>query len=76
MIQATVGDLNTNHSKLLNSVIQGEDIEILFGRAKKPVAKVTKIQEKQKRNIGTLDKISSFSEIDNGKITIKKFLEI
>ena len=62
MIQATVGDLNTNHSKLLNPVIQGEDIEIFFRR--------------EKRNIGTLDKISSFSEIDDGKITIKEFLKI
>lgn len=62
MIQATVGDLNTNHSKLLNPVIQGEDIEIFFRR--------------EKRNIGTSDYISSFSEIDDGKITIKEFLKI
>ena len=62
MIQATVGNLNTNHSKLLNSSIQGEDIEIFFRR--------------EKRNIGTLDYISSFSEIDDGKITIKEFLKI
>ena len=62
MIQATVGNLNTNHSELLNSVIQGEDIEIFFRR--------------EKRNIGTLDYISSFSEIDDGKITIKEFLKI
>ena len=62
MIQTTVGNLNTNHSELLNSVIQGEDIEILLRR--------------QKRNIGTLDYISSFSEIDDGKITIKEFLKI
>ena len=62
MIQPTVGNLNTNHSELLNSVIQGEDIEIFFRR--------------EKRNIGTLDYISSFSEIDDGKITIKEFLKI
>lgn len=62
MIQTTVGDFEAHFSELLNSVIQGEDIKILFGR--------------EKRNIGTLDDISSFSEIDNGKITIKEFLEI
>ena len=62
MIQATVGDLNTNHSELINSSIQGEDIEIFFRR--------------EKRNIGTLDYISSFSEIDNGKITTEEFLKI
>ena len=61
MIQATVGDINTNHLELLNSSIQGEDIEIFFRR--------------QKRNIGTLDYISSFSEIADGKITTEEFLE-
>ena len=62
MIQATVGDFKAHFSELLNSVIQGEDIEIFFRR--------------EKRNIGTSDYISSFSEIDDGKITIKEFLKI
>ena len=60
----------------LDSVINGEDVEILYGRAKKPVAKFTKIKETEKRNIGTLDGISSFSEIEDGKISIEEFLGI
>ena len=47
---------------------------VLYGRAKKPVAKVSKIQEKQKRVIGTLDGIASFYETDGGKITMEEFL--
>ena len=62
MTQTTVGDFKAHFSELLNSVIQDEDIEIFFRR--------------EKRNIGTSDYISSFSEIDDGKITIKEFLKI
>lgn len=44
------------------------------GRVDVPVAKVLKIQEKQKRVIGTLDGIASFYEADGGKITMEEFL--
>ena len=46
----------------------------LCGRVDVPVAKVLKIQEKQKRVIGTLDGIVSFYEADGGKITMEEFL--
>lgn len=74
MIQTTVGDFKACFSDLLDSVMQGDEVEILYGRAKKPVAKVSKIQEKQKRVIGTLDGIASFYEADGGKITMEEFL--
>lgn len=74
MIQTTVGDFKARFSDLLDSVMQGDEIEILYGRAKKPVAKVSKIKEKQKRVIGTLDGIASFYETDGGKITMEEFL--
>ena len=74
MIQTTVGDFKARFSDLLDSVMQGNEVEILYGRAKKPVAKVSKIQEKQKRGIGTLDGIASFYEADGGKITMEEFL--
>lgn len=74
MIQTTVGDFKARFSDLLDSVMQGDEVELLYGRAKKPVAKVSKIQEKQKRVIGTLDGIASFYEADGGKITMEEFL--
>lgn len=74
MIQTTVGDFKARFSDLLDSVMQGAEVEILYGRAKKPVAKVSKIQEKQKRVIGTLDGIASFCEVDGGKISMEEFL--
>lgn len=76
MISVTVGDFKSRFSDYLDSVINGEDVEILYGRAKKPVAKFTKIKETEKRNIGTLDGISSFSEIEDGKISMEEFLGI
>ena len=45
----------------------------MVGRVDVPVAKVLKIQEKQKRVIGTLDGIASFYEADGGKITMEEF---
>ena len=74
MIQTTVGDFKARFSDLLDSVMQGDEVEILYGRAKKPVAKVSKIQEKQKRVIGTLDGIASFCEVDGGKTSMEEFL--
>lgn len=74
MIQTTVGDFKARFSDLLDSVMQGDEVEILYGRTKKPVAKVSKIQEKQKRVIGTLDGIASFCEVDGGKISMEEFL--
>lgn len=74
MIQTTVGDFKARFSDLLDSVMEGDEVEILYGRAKKPVAKVSKIQEKQKRVIGTLDGIASFCEVDGGKISMEEFL--
>ena len=37
MIQTTVGDFKARFSDLLDSVMQGDEVEILYGRAKKPV---------------------------------------
>ena len=74
MIQTTVGDFKARFSDLLDSVMQGDEVEILYGRAKKPVAKVSKIQEKQKGVIGTLDGIASFCDVDGGKISMEEFL--
>ena len=76
MISVTVGDFKSRFSDYLDSVINGEDVEILYGRAKKPVAKFTKIKETEKRNIWTLDGISSFFEIEDGKISMEEFLGI
>ena len=58
-----VGELKTHFSEVLERVISGEHVGILYGRVKKPVAMIIPYKEKkkEKRKIGILD----------GKVTIK-----
>ena len=58
-----VGKFKANFSEVLEKVMRGEKVGILYGRAKKPVAMLVPYSEEQKieREIGMLD----------GKVTIK-----
>lgn len=49
MIQMTVGDFKAQFSFVLDKVLNGDEIQILYGRSKKPVAQLTKIEEKSKK---------------------------
>lgn len=50
-------------------------MEILYGRAKKPVAKVSNLSKNnQKRQIGTYDNIATFSEVGDSKISVEDLL--
>ena len=49
MIQMTVGDFKAQFSAVLDKVLQGDEVQILYGRSKKPVAQITKIEEKPKK---------------------------
>ena len=52
-----VGELKTRFSEVLEKVKQGQEVGILYGRAKKPVAMIVPYREgkKGKRKIGILD---------------------
>lgn len=49
MTQMTVGDFKAQFSAVLEQVLLGETVQILYGRSKKPVAQITKIEEKPKQ---------------------------
>ncbi len=49
MKQMTVGDFKAQFSSVLEQVLEGDTIQILYGRAKKPVAQLTKIEEKKQK---------------------------
>ena len=49
MIQMTVGDFKSRFSQVIASVIEGEEVEILYGRAKKPVAKVSNLSKNNQK---------------------------
>jgi len=62
MESMAVGEFKSNFSEILERVMSGEQVGILYGRAKKPVAMIVPYREKkEKRKIGILD----------GKISIK-----
>ena len=65
----TVGELKANFSEVLAQVQQGKEFQVLYGRAKKPVARLVPIKEElpKKRPIGLLDGKASFTMSDDFK---------
>jgi len=53
----TVGELKAGFSKVLNRVQEGETVQVLYGRAKKPVALIKPVASNlpAKRPIGLLE---------------------
>ena len=74
----TVGELKAQFSEVLDKVEQGETVEILYGRAKKPVAQIVPMekQKKKKRILGTYAHLGPFTEMDDGKITLEEFFGV
>lgn len=73
-----VGELKSNFSKVLESVKNGEQIGILYGKGKKPVAMIVPISSKKpaKRKIGFLDQKSKITFAEDFKISEEEFLEL
>lgn len=71
MTQLTVGEFKAQFSSVLEHVMQGEDVQILYGRAKKPVATLTHIEEKKlrKRPLGLYQGKASYWEDENFRLT-------
>ena len=72
MIQMTVGDFKAQFSSVLDKVLQGDEVQILYGRSKKPVAQITKIEEKlkkKKRPLGSYERKATFWEDEDFKFT-------
>lgn len=72
MKQMTVGDFKAQFSSVLEEVMQGEEIQILYGRAKKPVARFTKFTEsnkRKKRPLGMYNEKASYWEDENFEFT-------
>lgn len=72
MIQMTVGDFKAQFSAVLDKVLQGDEVQILYGRSKKPVAQITKIEEKpkkKKRPIGIYAHLGPYWEDESFEFT-------
>jgi len=73
----TVAEIKTNFSDVLIRVKNGENVKILYGKSKKPVAMIIPIENmKIPRVIGILDGKATFKEKGNGKISDEEFLGI
>lgn len=71
-----VGELKAQFSEVLEKVRQGESFEIVYGKKKKPVARLMPIEAKpkKKRKIGILDGKVEFKFSPDFKMTEEEFL--
>jgi prevent-host-death family protein len=72
-----VGEFKAHFSEVLEKVQQGEIFEILYGKKKKPVARIVPIsgaKPKRKRKIGILDGKVNIRFAKNFKMTEEEFL--
>ncbi|MDR3037325.1 MAG: type II toxin-antitoxin system Phd/YefM family antitoxin [Coriobacteriales bacterium] len=68
MTAMTVGELKANFSEVLTNVQNGEEYQILYGRSKKPVAKIVAIEDEAlPRRLGPLEGKASFAIGDDFK---------
>jgi len=73
----TVAELKTNFSDILVKVRNGENVKILYGKSKKPVAMIVPIENiNRPRGIGILDGKATFKIKGNSKISEEEFLGI
>jgi antitoxin (DNA-binding transcriptional repressor) of toxin-antitoxin stability system len=73
----TVAELKTHFSDVLVRVKNGENVKILYGKSKKPIAMIIPIENiDSPRRIGILDGKATFKVNGNSKISEKEFLGI
>lgn len=76
-----VGELKAHFSEVLEMVQQGESFEIVYGKKKKPVAKIVPIngsgsKSKKKRKIGIWEDKVEYVFADNFKMTDEELLDL
>jgi antitoxin (DNA-binding transcriptional repressor) of toxin-antitoxin stability system len=73
----TVAEVKTNFSDVLNHVKSGENVKILYGKSKKPVAMIIPIENMNSpRKIGIMEGKATFEINGNSKISEEEFLGI
>ncbi|GHU30439.1 hypothetical protein FACS1894172_03730 [Spirochaetia bacterium] len=71
----TVAEIKTHFSDVISQVKNGENIKILYGKSKKPVAMIIPIADiNTPRKIGILNGKATFKTTGDGKITEEEFL--
>ncbi|EMJ94210.1 type II toxin-antitoxin system Phd/YefM family antitoxin [Leptospira alstonii] len=72
----SVGELKSYFSEVLESVKNGENVGILYGKDKKPIAMIVSVKSKKegKRKIGLLDGKVKISFSKDFEISEKEFI--
>jgi antitoxin (DNA-binding transcriptional repressor) of toxin-antitoxin stability system len=72
----TVGEMKARFSEVLDVVRGGDTVTVLYGRSKRPVARIVPITDKSKsRKVGALEGTATFSTGDNFKFSsVEEFL--
>ena len=70
----TVAELKAQFSDVLARVQNGERVKVLYGKARKPVAIITPVENSGPRRLGSMDGIAKFYEVEDSKISEEEFL--
>ena len=74
MTALTVAEIKNHFSDVIFRVKNGENVKILYGKSKKPVAMIIPIEDiNAPRKIGILNGKATFKIQGNGKITEEEF---
>jgi antitoxin (DNA-binding transcriptional repressor) of toxin-antitoxin stability system len=71
----TVAEVKAHFAEVLGRVKNGENVKIVYGKSKKPVAMIVPVENiNNPRKIGILDGKATFKTKGNGKISEEEFL--
>ena len=73
-----VGEFKAQFSEVLEMVRQGESVGVLYGKNKKPIAKLVPMTEpkKKKRKLGILEGKVKFVFAEDFKMTEEEFINL
>ena len=77
-----VGEIKAQFSEVLEKVQQGESFEVVYGKKKKPVARIVPINsdgsepENKKRKLGILEGKARVIFADDFKMTEEEFMDL
>jgi antitoxin (DNA-binding transcriptional repressor) of toxin-antitoxin stability system len=73
----SVGEFKANFSEALERVKTGEEIEVLYGRTKRPVAKLIPFEQPKRGGLlGCLEGVATFTMSDDWKMTPEELLNL
>ena len=77
MTKMSVGEFKTKFSAVLELVKKGEEVEILYGRSKEPIARLVPLKTTGRKSLlGALEGKASYTMTDDWKMTSEELIEL